>query len=182
MHARRRERFAELKKLTQAAGYQLPTDFVTFIETDEYVTRLRHECEAICVPEFLCPCPLDPTLLMVLFQHEDQGWYTHLLLARDGDYCVTRSAYGYGYSPRVVGQLSEENQWICLLADSFAEHLVREADEICERDRYIQQRMVEHGDASREAGHRRTALDSYMIALCFDPGNELIQQRIAEMG
>src|SRR5688572_4434915 len=102
-HEKRRSRLAELRHSAEELGYRLPADFVTFLETDDYVSRLRMGCQSIRLPDFLGPCPLDPESLMVLFLVEEQGCnYTHLLLARDGRHCVTRSGYGYGLDPSWV--------------------------------------------------------------------------------
>lgn len=183
-HEKRRARFAELKKVTEEMGFQLPADFVTLMETDEYVSRLRIGCQSIQLPEVLCPCPLDPSRVMFQFLIEEQGCdHTHLLLARDGSHCVTRSAFGYGLDPQLAGRpTQEEEQLICLLAESFAEFLCRESDTIREYERGLPDKMVEWGDHARNAGDLQAVLDSYKIARCFDPGNDMIQRRIAELG
>ncbi|CAN5840181.1 hypothetical protein BH23PLA1_BH23PLA1_20330 [soil metagenome] len=72
-HEKRRRRFAEIQAEAERLGYRLPEDFVTLIETDEYVNRLRFGCHWIEMPEFLCPCPIDETCVMVLFLCEAQG-------------------------------------------------------------------------------------------------------------
>jgi hypothetical protein len=60
--------------------------------------------------------------------------------------------------------------------------LCRESDAIREYERGLSAKMVEWGDHARHADDLQAALDSYKIARCFDPGNEMIQRRIAELG
>lgn len=180
-HEMRRTRLAELRQATEERGFRLPADFVTFLETDDYVSRLRMGSQSIQLPDFLCPCPLDAQSLMVLFLEEQGCNYTHLLLARDGTHCVTRS-YGNGLDPSWTGAApGEDERWICLLAGSFAEFLCRESDEIREYERGIPGEMVQWGDRALAAGDRRSALDCYQIALCHDPAAESIRRRIADL-
>ena len=70
----------------------------------------------------------------------------HLLLARDGTHCLTRSGYGYGLDPSLTGAApGEDERWICLLAGSFAELLCRESDEIRDYERGLPGEMVQLG-------------------------------------
>jgi hypothetical protein len=84
-HAKRRRRFAELKVEVERLGFALPSEFVTWMESDEFVQRWRPAGRYLQLPDFVCPCPLDERYVMFLFLVEDQGCdYTHVLLGPDG--------------------------------------------------------------------------------------------------
>ena len=77
-HQKRRERLAQLQSKAHKLGFQLPEEFVIFLENDEYVNRLRFGCHWIQLADFICPCPLDNRYIMILFLCEAQGCnYTH---------------------------------------------------------------------------------------------------------
>jgi len=126
-HDRRRAKFHQIKTVTAAEGLTLPSEFITLMETDSYVDRLRHNTIWLQLPDEIVPLPADPSRQMLLFCGEGQGCgYWHLLLSPDGTHCVAycdepfgkKGIYPSGYEPD-LGDF-EVNQ----CADSFAEWIV----------------------------------------------------------
>ena len=182
-HAQRRERFAELRAEVERRGFLLPPEFITLMESDEYVRRLRLGCHLVELGEFLCPFPGAEDHILFLFLCEWEGCaYTHLLLRPDGSHCVTRTGHWYGQHPNPPGARSSRHAMkIFHLADSFAEFLVRESDAACESERKRAQWDVSFGDRFRSSGDLAGALLLYKMAFAYDPASPVIRARIAEL-
>jgi hypothetical protein len=91
-HQRRREKFQRLKAEVDRRGLILPEAFIELVESDDYVSRLRHNYIWIQLPDELVPLPSDPEFTLFLIFGEGQGCgYWHLLLAPDGGHVVAFS-------------------------------------------------------------------------------------------
>jgi hypothetical protein len=107
-HQERRAKFRRLKAEVFRRGLVLPKAFVELVESDDYVSRLRHNGIWIQLPDDLVPLPSDPEHTLFLIFGEGQGCgYWLLLLAPDGGHVVTfsehpfglRNIYAGGYEP-----------------------------------------------------------------------------------
>ena len=86
-HNQRRDRFCQLSEEAISAGYSIPKNFRTLVETDAFIDRIHHNTIWMQMPEELWRLPEDPTQLVFLAFVEGQGccnW--HLLLNLDGSH------------------------------------------------------------------------------------------------
>lgn len=180
-HEKRRRKLQEVSAEVSREGFQLPDDFTGLLANDELVTRMRFGRHSFQLPDFVCRCPLDRNLAMVLFLWEVQGChYTHLLLSKDGRHCVTRSGHCYGIQPLPPSvRIADEEKQIFHYADSFAEFLCIASDEICRDELAGAERRMRLADEAREAGALEEAAHMYELALSYDPDSPVIADRIA---
>jgi hypothetical protein len=143
-HQKRREKFQRLKAEVDRRGLILPEAFIQLVESDDYVSRLRHNCIWIQLPDELVPLPSDPEFTLFLIFGEGQGCgYWHLLLAPDGGHVVAfsehpfglRNIYLSGYQP----DLASFKVYRC--ADSFAQWIVNFFAESIEGDRHYEEML-----------------------------------------
>jgi hypothetical protein len=143
-HQRRRETFRRLKGELDHRGLMLPAAFVELVESDDYVSRLRHNCIWLQLPDELLPLPSDPAHTLFLIFGEGQGCgYWHLVLAPDGGHVVAFSDYPFGlrtiYPDGVTPDLASFR--VCRCADSFAQWIVNFFAESIEGDRHYEETL-----------------------------------------
>ncbi len=180
-HEKRRRRLRQISEEASQEGFRLPDDFITFLSNDDLVARMRFGCHWFELPEFVCRCPLDENLAMVLFLCEAQGCnYTHLLLRGDGCHCVTRTMHWYGMHPQPPNADStDEEKQIFHYADSFAEFLCVSSDEIRRDELAGAEWRMGLADEGRDAGELKAAIEMYELARSYDPDSTVIADRIA---
>ena len=149
-HQKRREKFWLLKAEVDRRGLVLPAAFVELVDSDDYVSRLRHNCVWIQLPDDLAPLPRDPqhTLFLIFGEGQECG-YWHLLLAPDGGHVVAfsehpfgkRNIYPRGYEP----DLTSFKVYRC--ADSFAQWIVNFFAESVEGDRRYEEILEKYPGA-----------------------------------
>jgi hypothetical protein len=137
-HQRRREKFGRLKAEVDRRGLVLPAAFVELVDSDDYVSRLRHNCIWIQLPDDLVPLPSDPQHTLFLIFGEGQGCgYWHLLLAPEGGHVIAFSEHPFGirgiYPRGREPDLASFKVYRC--ADSFAQWIVNFFAESVEGDR-----------------------------------------------
>ena len=146
-HQKRREKFGQLKADVDRRGLVLPEAFVELVESDDYVSRLRHNCVWIQLPDELVPLPSDPEHTLFLIFGEGQGCgYWHLLLGPDGGHAVTfsdhpfglRNLYPSGYQP----DLASFKVYRC--AESFSQWIVNFFAESIAGDRHYEEMLVKY--------------------------------------
>ena len=146
-HQKRREKFRRLKAEVDRRGLVLPTAFVELVESDDYVSRLRHNCIWIQLPDELVPLPADPQYTLFLIFGEGQGCgYWHLLLAPGGGHVVAfcehpfglRDIYPSGHQPDLVSFK------VYRCADRFAQWIVNFFAESIEGDRHYEQMLKKY--------------------------------------
>jgi len=146
-HLRRRERFQELKAEVARLGLALPDSFVTLVESDDFVARLRHDNIWLQLPDELVPLPSNPDhWLFLIFGEGQGGGYWHLLLAPDGGHIVTFSEHPFGirnaFLPGYEPNLGSFEVLQC--AASFSEWFVHSCAECVERDRHYKEILEKH--------------------------------------
>lgn len=146
-HHERRERFERLEQTAAAEGLSLPETFVTLVETDEYIDRLRHNTIWLRLPDELVPLPADPARKMFLIFGEGQGCgYWHLLLSPDGTHVVVYSDEPFGlnniYPSGFTPDLSSFTVYQC--ADSFDSWIVNYFFECIEDDRGYEEMLLKY--------------------------------------
>jgi hypothetical protein len=144
-HQERREKFRAIKAEVEARGLVLPPAFVQLVESDDFVSRLRHEFIFISLPDVLVPLPAHPDHVLFLMGEEGYGCgYWLLLLAPDGghevifsDQIIGRVDLWPGYKPQDVAKCKlfrcaeNFNQWIvnfcleCVAQDRKQEEFLR---------------------------------------------------------
>jgi hypothetical protein len=143
-HQERREKFRRLKADVDGRGLVLPEAFVELVESDDHVSRLRHNCIWLRLPDELVALPSNPAFTLFLIFGEGQGCgYWHLLLAPDGGHVVTfsehpfglRNIYPGGYEPDLASFL------IYRCADSFSQWIVNFFAESIEGDRHYEETL-----------------------------------------
>lgn len=146
-HQKRREELRRLQAEVDRRGLVLPKAFVELVESDDYVSRLRHNCIWIRLPDELVPLPSDPDYTLFLIFGEGQGCgYWHLLLAPDGGHIVVfsdhhfglRNMYPGGYEP----DLASFTVYRC--ADSFSQWIVNFFAESIEEDRHYEEMLKKY--------------------------------------
>ncbi len=146
-HQTRREKLKRLKAEVDRRRLALPEAFVELVESDDYVSRLRHNCIWIQLPDELVPLPSNPEFTLFLIFGEGQGCgFWHLLLAPDGGHVVTfsehpfgmRDIYPSGYQP----DLASFKVYRC--ADSFAQWIVNFFAESIEGDRHYEEMLQKY--------------------------------------
>jgi hypothetical protein len=140
----RRETFRRLQAEVDRRGLVLPADFVELVESDDYVSRLRHNCIWIRLPDELVTLPSDPQYTLFLIFGEGQGCgYWHLLLAPDGGHVVAFSEHPFGlrnlYPSGREPDLASFKVYRC--ADSFAQWIVNFFAESIEGDRHYEEML-----------------------------------------
>jgi hypothetical protein len=96
-HEARRDRFRRLLKEVHRQGLVLPAPYIELVESDDYVTRLRHNTIWLTVPDEVVPLPSNPDHKLLLIFYEGQGCgYWYLLLGTDGSHVIAFSAHGFG--------------------------------------------------------------------------------------
>ncbi len=143
-HQKRREKFRQLKAEVGRRGLVLPEALVELVESDDYISRLRHNCIWIKLPDELVPLPSDPAQTLFMIFGEGQGCgYWHLLLARDGGHVVTYSEHPFGsiniYPSDYQPDLESFNVYRC--ADSFAQWIVNFFEESIKDDRHYEEML-----------------------------------------
>jgi hypothetical protein len=141
-HQKRREKLRRLKTEVDRRGLVLPQAFVELVESDEYVSRLRHNSIWIHLPDELVPLPSDPRLTLFLIFGEGQGCgFWHLLLAPDGGHAVTYSEHPFGlrdlYPSGYQPDLGAFKVYRC--ADTFAQWIVNFFAESIDGDRQYEE-------------------------------------------
>lgn len=149
-HRKRREKFERLKADVARRGLRLPEAFIELVESDDYVSRLRHNSIWLQLPDELVPLPSDPDYTLFLIFGEGQGCgYWHLLLAPDGGHLVTFSEHPFGlrnlYAPGYEPDLSTVKIYRC--AESFSEWVVKFFAESIEGDRHYEEMLVKYPGA-----------------------------------
>jgi hypothetical protein len=143
-HQKRREKFQRLKAEVIRRGLVLPEAFIELVESDDYVSRLRHNSIWIQLPDALVPFPADPRYTLFLIFGEGQGCgYWHLLLAPNGGHVVTfsehpfglRNIYPSGYEPDVASFK------VYRCADNFSQWIVNFFAESIEGDRHYEEML-----------------------------------------
>jgi hypothetical protein len=143
-HQNRREKFQRLKAEAERRGFVLPPAFVELVESDDYVSRLRHNCIWIQLPDELVPLPSDSEFTLFLVFGEGQGCgYWHLLLAPDGEHLMAysehpfgvRNIYPSGYEP------DPASFKVYRCADTFAQWIVNFFAESVEGDRHYEEML-----------------------------------------
>jgi len=143
-HQKRREKFRHLKADVERRGLVLPGAFVDLVESDDYVSRLRHNCIWIQLPDDLVPMPSDQEFTLFLIFGESQGCgYWHLLLAPDGGHLVAFSEHPFGlrniYPNGHQPDLAAFKVYRC--ADSFSQWIVNFFAESIEGDRHYEEML-----------------------------------------
>lgn len=143
-HKKRREKFERLKAEADRRRLVLPEAFVELVESDDYVSRLRHNCIWIQLPDELVPLPSHPEHTLFLIFGEGQGCgYWHLLLAPDGRHSVAFSEHPFGvhniYPSGFQPGLASFTVYRC--ADSFAQWIVNLFAESIECDRHYDEML-----------------------------------------
>lgn len=147
MHLRRRERFRELKIDAERRKVVLPESFVQLVESDDYVSRLRHNSIAIRLPDELVALPSDPNLVLFLIFGEGQGCgFWHLLLDPDGSHVVVFSEHPFGlrdvYSSGYQPDLASIKIYQC--AKSFSQWIVNFFAESIQEDQHYERVLKRH--------------------------------------
>jgi hypothetical protein len=137
-HGRRRERFRQLRGETDRLGLVLPSAYVELVESDDYVTRLRHNSIWLRLPDELVSRPSHPEhKLFLIFQEAQGGAYWHLLLAPGGGHVVTYSEHPFGVRPAFLEgyepDLASIEVYQCAL--SFSRWIVQFFAECIDEDR-----------------------------------------------
>jgi hypothetical protein len=143
-HQKRREKFQRLKAEVDRRGLILPEAFAQLVESDDFVSRLRHNCIWIQLPDELVPLPSDPEFTLFLIFGEGQGCgYWHLLLAPDGGHAVAFSEHPFGlqniYPSGYQPDLASFKVYRC--ADSFSQWIVNFSAESIEGDRHYEEML-----------------------------------------
>jgi hypothetical protein len=146
-HQKRREKFGRLKAEVDRRGLVLPKEFVGLVESDDYVSRLRHNCIWITLPDELVPLPADPQYTLFLIFGEGQGCgYWHLLLAPGGGHVVAFSEHPFGLGNIYPGEyqpdLASFKVYRC--ADTFAQWIVNFFAESIEGDRHYEEMLKKY--------------------------------------
>jgi len=137
-HQKRRERFRSLKAEVNQLGLILPKAYVELVESDDFVSRLRHNTIQLQLPDELVSLPSNPECRLFLIFGEGQGCgYWHLLLAPGDEHAVTFSEHPIGirgmYAPG--RQLDFASLELFQCAGSFCEWIVNYFVESMEGDR-----------------------------------------------
>jgi hypothetical protein len=145
-HKRRRDKFARLKAEADRRRLILPEALVGLVESDDYVSRLRHHSIGMQLPDDLVPLPSDPEYTFFLIFGEEQGCaYWHVLLAPDGGHVMAFSEHPFGvrniYPGGYVPDLASIKVYRC--ADSFAQWIVNFSAETIEQDHHYEQFLRE---------------------------------------
>jgi hypothetical protein len=134
-----------LKAEVDRRGLVLPKAFVELVESDDYVSRLRHNSIWITLPDELVSLPSDPEYTLFLIFGEGQGCgYWHLLLAPDGSHVVAFSEHHFGlklpggYDP----DLASFTVYKC--AESFSQWIVNFFAESMAGDRHYEELLVKY--------------------------------------
>jgi hypothetical protein len=146
-HQRRREKFARLKAEVDRRRLVLPEAFVELIESDDYVSRLRHNSIWIRLPDELVPLPSHPEhTLFLIFGEGQGGGYWYLLLAPDGGHVVAYCEHPFGvhniFPSGFKPDLASFPVYRC--ADSFAPWIVNFFAESIEGDRRYEEMLRKH--------------------------------------
>lgn len=145
-HRRRRERFQQMRAEVDRLGLVLPPAYVALVESDDYVSRLRHGGIWLRIPDEVVPLPAAPDHMLYLIFYESQGCgYWHLLLSPDGGHVVTTSGYHFGIRYEYPGgrgpNPAEFEVYQCAL--SFAAWIVNYFAECVEDDRHYERLLKE---------------------------------------
>jgi hypothetical protein len=137
-HQRRRDRFRQLKAEVDQLGLILPEAYVQLMESDDYVSRLRHNTIKIQLPDELVSLPSNPECWLFLIFGEGQGCgFWHLLLAPGGEQVVSFAEDPIGlrgmYAPGRQPALASLQLFQC--AGSFCEWIVKYFEESIQEDR-----------------------------------------------
>jgi hypothetical protein len=146
-HRRRRERFQRIRAEVNRRGLVLPNAYVELVESDDYVSRLRHNNIWLRIPDELAPLPSAPDHMLYLIFYESQGCgYWHLLLSPDGGHVVTTSEHDFGIrheSTAVqVEDLASIEVYQC--AESFTAWIVNYFAECLEHDRHYEEMLRDY--------------------------------------
>jgi hypothetical protein len=137
-HRNRREHFRRLKEEVDRCGLVLPAAFVELVESDDFMSRLRHNSIRLQLPSRLVPLSSHPDHQLFMIFAEGQGcgcW--QLLLAPDGGHVVTFSGDSFDPSNWPAGHAptpSPSNLYQC--AESFSQWIVNYFAECVEGDRH----------------------------------------------
>lgn len=143
-HQKRREKFQHLKAEVDRRRLVLPEAFIELVESDDYVSRFRHNCIGMQLPDELAPLPSNPKHTLFLIFGEGQGCgYWHLLLAPDGGHVVAFSEHPFGAHWNVYpgGQPDLASFVVYRCADSFSQWIVNFSAESIEADRQYEEML-----------------------------------------
>lgn len=146
-HQERREKFERLKAEVDRRRLVLPKAFVELVESDEYVSRLRHNCIWIQLPDELVPLPSHPEYTLFLVFGEGQGCgFWHLLLAPDGGHVMALSEHPFGvhYTDPSGREPDLASFKVYRCADSFAQWIVNFFAESIEYDRRYEEALKKY--------------------------------------
>jgi hypothetical protein len=145
-HRRRREKFQIIRAEVERLGLVLPPAYIELVESDDFVSRLRHNNIWLRIPDEIVPLPSAPDHLLYLIFYESQGCgYWHLLLAPDGGHIVTTSDYPFGLRDQYPAGLSPDPAGfeIYQCAGSFAAWIVNYFADCLEQDRHYERLLEE---------------------------------------
>jgi hypothetical protein len=146
-HHRRRARFQRMKAEVDRRGLVLPQAYVDLVESDDYVSRLRHGNIWLRIPDELVPLPSAPDHVLYLIFYESQGCdYWHLLLSPDGGHVVTYSKHDFGirYESTYWQEEDLASIEVYQCAESFAAWIVNYFAECLEHDRHYEDLLKEY--------------------------------------
>ena len=181
-HQNRRQRLTDLISECESIGYRLPAEFTSFLADDNSVSRMRFACHWFQLPDFTCQCPLDTEFVMILFLCEEQGCnYTHLLIDRNGDHCVTRTCHWYGMNslPPEADSTDDEKQ-IYLYSNSFAEFICIASEEIREFETRTAKSKLDMAGKLEQIFDNETKINMCRLALSYDPESTAARLRLSE--
>lgn len=145
-HAARRAKFRRLQSEVDRQNLVLPAAFIELVESDDYITRLRHNTIWLTVPDEVVPLPSNPDHKLFLMFYEGQGCgYWHLLLGPDGSHVVVFSEHGFGlcnaYPAGIGPNIASIPIYRC--AQTFAEWIVLYFADCIEGDRHYQKSLTQ---------------------------------------
>jgi hypothetical protein len=145
-HEARRVQFRRLQAEVHRQGLVLPEPFIELVESDDYVTRLRHNTIWLTVADDVVPLPSHPEYKLFVIFYEGQGCgYWHLLLGSDGSHAVAFSEHGFGLRDTYPGGAGPDVSSIPIYqcATSFAEWIVLYFAECVEGDRHYEKLLAQ---------------------------------------
>ena len=146
-HHQRRETFRRLEAEVDRQGLVLPDTYVELVESDDYVTRLRHNTIWLTIPDEIVPLPSNPEYKLYLIFREGQGCgYWHLLLGPDGSQLVTFSEHPFGLRNMYPGGFEPDTSTIVVYqcARSFPEWIVLYFADCMDGDRHYEMMLAEY--------------------------------------
>jgi hypothetical protein len=146
-HRRRRERFQRMRAEVDRLGLVLPPAYVELVESDDHVSRLRHNNIWLRIPDEIVPLPSAPDHMLYLIFYESQGCgYWHLLLSPDGGHVVTTSEHHFGIRYEYPGlrQPDPAAFEVYQCAESFPAWIVNYFAECLGHDRHYESLLNEY--------------------------------------